>query len=262
MRLADQPMPSPRNRLLAALSLADLAYLWPRLEAVELHCRQVLHAPDKPIGFVYFPETGYVSMLAYMEDGDAAEVGLIGQEGFIGLPVLLGLECDDIEAIVQAPGSALRIEAAAFREHLEQLPAFRTLLLRYALVHHGQVARTAACNGRHHTDQRLARWLLMAHDRSEGDGFPMTHEYLSMMLGVRRAGITVAAGQLQKAGFIHYQRGCIEVTDRPGLESVTCECYGIVRRAADRLLPAPAGMTGGDLRPAGPRRSSAFHHRG
>lgn len=237
----DQSTPTTRNRLLMALSPDDLARLWPRLEAVELPFRQVLHAPGKPIEAVYFPETGYVSMLAYMEDGDAAEVGMTGYEGMVGLPVLLGADHDDIEAMVQSPGTALRMEAQAFREALEHIPTFRTLLLRYALVHHGQVARTAACNGRHLTDQRLARWLLMAHDRSQGDEFAMTHEFLSLMLGVRRAGITVAAGLLQKAGFIRYDRGRIEVTDRPGLESVACECYGIVRRASDRLFGMPVG---------------------
>ncbi|MFL5335131.1 MAG: Crp/Fnr family transcriptional regulator [Geminicoccaceae bacterium] len=235
---------TPRNHLLAALPFEALAELRPQLEAVELPLRRVLHAAGEPIAAVWFPETGYVSMLAYMEDGDAAEVGLIGREGFIGLPVLLGADHDDIEAMVQSPGTALRLDAAPFREELERIPAFRTLLLRYALVHHGQVARTAACNGRHHTDQRLARWLLMAHDRARTDEFPMTHEFLAMMLGVRRAGITIAAGQLQKAGFIHYERGCIEVTDRPGLESVACECYGIVRRAQDQLLGLPDGAKG------------------
>jgi CRP-like cAMP-binding protein len=244
MHLADQPVLVTRNRLLAALPPDDLARLWPRLEAVELSCRKVLHAPGKPIEAVYFPETGYVSMLVYMEDGDAAEVGLIGSKGMVGLPVLLGADNDDIEAMVQSPGTALRMDAHAFRDELERIAAFRTLLLRYALVHHGQVARTAACNGRHHIDQRLARWLLMAHDRSRDDEFPMTHELLSMMLGVRRAGITVAAGQFQKAGFIHYDRGHIEVTDRPGLESVACECYGIVRRAQDQLLGLPEGAEG------------------
>jgi CRP-like cAMP-binding protein len=246
--LADQPTssstPAPRNRLLAALPADDLARLWPRLEAVELPFRQVLHAPGKPITSVYFPETGYVSMLAYMEDGDAAEVGLAGYEGMVGLPVMLGADHDDIEAIVQCQGTALRMDAQAFREELEHIPAFRTLLLRYALVHYGQVARTAACNGRHHVDQRLARWLLMAHDRCQKDEFPMTHEFLSLMLAVRRAGITVAAGSLQKAGFIRYDKGRMEVTDRPGLESVSCECYGIVRRAQDQLLGLPAGATG------------------
>jgi CRP-like cAMP-binding protein len=243
MYLADQPTPTPRNRLLAALPPDDLARLWPRLEAVELPLRKVLHAPGEPIEAVYFPETGWASMLAYLESGDAAEVGLVGYEGMIGLPVLLGADRDDIEAMVQAPGTALRMDAEAFREELERIPAFRTLLLRYALVHHGQVARTAACNGRHQIDQRLARWLLMAHDRASGGDFPMTHEFLSMMLGVRRAGITVAAGALQKAGFIRYERGSIEVTDRPGLESAACECYGVVRRAQDQLLGLPLGST-------------------
>jgi len=183
-------------------------------------------------------------MLAYMEDGDAAEVGLVGYEGMVGLPVLLGADHAEIEAIVQGPGTALRIDAKAFREALERIPALRTLLLRYALVQHEQVARTAACNGRHHIDQRLARWLLMAHDRAEGDDFPMTHEFLSMMLGVRRAGISTTASTLQKAGFIRYERGRMAVTDRPGLESVACECYGIVRRAQDQLLGLPGGATG------------------
>jgi len=244
MALSDQSVPATRNRLLAALPPDDLARLRPRLEAVELPFRKVLHVPGKPIEAVYFPETGYVSMVAYLEDGDAAEVGLAGYEGMVGLPVLLGADHDDIEAMVQSPGTALRMDAQAFREELERIPGLRNLLLRYALVHHGQVARTAACNGRHHTDQRLARWLLMAHDRAQEDDFPITHEFLSMMLGVRRAGITVAAGLLQKAGFIRYNRGRIEVTDRPGLESVACECYGIVRRAQDQLLGLPVGATG------------------
>jgi CRP-like cAMP-binding protein len=244
MHLADQPTPVPRNRLLAALPRYDFARLWPRLEAVELPLHHVLHAPGKPIEAVYFPETGCVSMLAHMEDGDAAEVGMIGPEGMVGLPVLLGADHDDIEAMVQLPGTALRMDTQAFREELDYMPTLRTLLLRYALVHHGQVARTAACNGRHHTDQRLARWLLMAHDRANGDDLQITHEFLSIMLGVRRAGVTVAAGQFQKAGFIRCERGHIAVTDRPGLESVACECYGIVRRAQDQLLGLPADATG------------------
>jgi CRP-like cAMP-binding protein len=241
MALPDQFTSAPRNRLLAALPPDALAQLRPRLEAVELPFHEVLHPPGEPIEAIYFPETGWFSMLAYLEDGDVAEVGLVGREGFIGLPVLLGADHDDIEAMVQAPGTVLRMDAQAFREELERIPAFRTLLLRYALVHHEQVARTAACNGRHQIDQRLARWLLMAHDRAEGDDFPMTHEFLSMMLGVRRAGVTVSAGTLQKAGFIHYERGRIAVTDRPGLESVACECYGIVRRASDRLVGMSEG---------------------
>src|SRR3712207_1608710 len=203
MALADHTTLAPRNRLLAALPPEDLARLWPQLDAVELPLRQVLSAPGKPITAVYFPETGYVSMLAYLEKGDAIEVGAVGNEGIVGLPVLLGDSSDDCEAMVQNPGTALRMDATAFRAELDRTPAFRTLLLRSALFQHRQVVRTAACNGRHHTDQRLARWLLVAHDRAEGGPFAMTHEFLAMMLGVRRAGVTIAAGQFQRAGLIH-----------------------------------------------------------
>jgi CRP-like cAMP-binding protein len=230
--------PSSRNRLLSALPPEDLARLWPRLEPVELVQRAVLHPAETPVTAVYFPETGYASILAQLEDGDSAEVGLIGPEGVVGMAALLTGDTDTLESMVQGAGGALRLGTAALREEMERMPAFRTLLHRFVLVHHGQVARTAACNGRHLTDQRLARWLLMAHDRSEGDTFPMTHEFLAMMLGLRRAGVTVAAGQLQKAGFIRYERGSITITDRPGLESAACECYGVVRRAQDRLLGA------------------------
>jgi CRP-like cAMP-binding protein len=137
---------------------------------------------------------------------------------------------------VQGPGAALSIDVDALRVAMDEDPALRTLLLRYALLHQGQVARTAACNGRHHIEQRLARWLLMAHDRADGDEFPITHEFMSMMLGVRRAGITTAAGVLQKAGMISYRVGRMRITDRPGLENSACECYGFVRRASDRLF--------------------------
>ncbi len=236
MALFDHFAPAPRNRLLAAVPPGDLARLWPRLQPVELALRQVLHAPEEPVTAVYFPESGYISRLAPMDDGDSAEVGLIGPEGLDGLAVLLGGDSDSFETMVQAPGTALRIDATAFREELDRTPSLRTVLHRYALAHFEQVARSAACNGRHVIEQRLARWLLMGHDRVEGDEYPMTHEFLSMMLGVRRAGITVAAGALQKAGLIRYERGRMQITDRPGLEAIACECYGIARRAYDRLL--------------------------
>jgi CRP-like cAMP-binding protein len=241
MALFDHFAPAPRNRLLAAVPPGDLARLWPRLQPVELALRQVLHAPEEPVTAVYFPESGYISRLAPMDDGDSAEVGLIGPEGLDGLAVLLGGDSDSFETMVQAPGTALRIDATAFREELDRTPSLRTVLHRYALAHFEQVARSAACNGRHVIEQRLARWLLMGHDRVEGDEYPMTHEFLSMMLGVRRAGITVAAGALQKAGLIRYERGRMRITDRPGLEAAACECYGIARRAYDRLLGPPSG---------------------
>jgi CRP-like cAMP-binding protein len=233
--------PTPRNRLLAALPPEDLARLWPRLQPMELALRQVLHAPEEPVAIVCFPETGYLSRLAPMEDGDGAEIGLIGTEGMTGLSLLLGSDRDSFEVMVQVPGMALQIDAAGFLQALEDVASLRRLLNRYALAHFEQVARSAACNGRHNIDQRLARWLLMAHDRVEGEEFPMTHEFLSMMLGVRRAGISIAAATLQKAGFIRYERGRLAVTDRPGLEAAACECYGIARRAQDRLFGRPPG---------------------
>jgi CRP-like cAMP-binding protein len=238
---SDPFAPASRNRLLSALPPASLARLWPQLTPVELELREVLHRPEQPISTVYFPETGWCSMLAPLESGDAAEVGHIGYDGLVGLPVILGEPFYDLEAMVQCPGGALAMETDALWAAMEHDPVLRTLLLRYALLHHGQVARTAACNGRHHIEQRLARWLLMAHDRSEGDEFPMTHEFLGMMLGVRRAGITVAAGALQKAGLISYRVGRMRITDRPGLENSACECYGISRRAFDRLFGLQPG---------------------
>ncbi|TDH58140.1 Crp/Fnr family transcriptional regulator [Dankookia rubra] len=227
---------SPRNRLLSALPPDDLARLRPRLDQVELAPRMILHAPDEPIDAVHFPETGWISMLTMLESGDSAEVGLVGREGMVGLPLLLGTDRSPFEAMVQAGGTALRLPAEAFRQALDQNAALRTLLLRYTLAFNVQVAQTAACNGRHQIEQRLARWMLMAHDRSDGDGFPMTHEFLSTMLGVRRAGVTVAAGALQRAGLIRYERGRMFVTDRDGLEAGSCDCFDLVRREYERLL--------------------------
>jgi CRP-like cAMP-binding protein len=228
--------PAPRNRLLAALPPEDLARLWPRLEPVELRLRQVLHPPETPITEIYFPETGWVSMIILFEDGDSAEVGMIGHEGMVGLPVLLRSDRYDLEAMVQAPGTALRLSSAAFREEFDGNRAFRDLMLNYALAHYNHVARTAACNSSHHIEQRLARFLLLVHDLVDGDTYPMTHEFLSVLLGIRRAGVTAAAGAMQKAGLIRYGAGRITIADRLGLENATCECYDATRRALDRVF--------------------------
>ena len=236
MTTSAAPTAPPRNRLLQLLSPKDLEALRPQLELVELEFRQILQLPEQPITEVHFIEAGWVSMVATLEDGDGAEVGLVGNEGMVGLPLLLGDDRDDLEAMVQCAGTALRMPATAFLEALEQVPALRNLLNRYALLHHGQVARTAACNGRHDIPMRLARWLLMGHDRAERDTYPMTHEFLGMMLGVRRAGISTAAGVLQRAGLIRYNAGQMTITDRPGLENASCECYGVTRRASERLF--------------------------
>jgi CRP-like cAMP-binding protein len=231
----------PRNRLLAALPADDLARLWPQLEQVELELRRVLMVPDQPINAVYFLETGWVSMLASLADGKSAEVGVAGSEGMVGLPLVLGSDSSSIEAMVQAPGTALRLGADAFRQAMDASATMRTLLLRYALAFQGQVTQTAACNGNHALDQRLARWLLMAHDRAEGDEFPMTQEFLALMLCVHRPGVTVAARLFQQAGLIRYGQGHMRVTDREGLEAAACECYGAVRRQFEALLGSARG---------------------
>jgi CRP-like cAMP-binding protein len=231
---------APRNRLLALLPAENWARLQPQMQLVELELRKTLYAPEVPLSAVYFPQDGWVSMLAPLEDGDGAEVGLVGFEGMVGLPVLLGGDSDDLEALVQGGGTALRMSVPAFRQALQDDPLLRDILLRYVQAHHAQVARTAACNGRHQTEQRLARWLLMAHDRAQKDSFVMTHEFLSLMLGLRRAGVTISAGALQRANLIQYERGSMTVIDRDGLENASCECYGAARRAYERLC-GPAG---------------------
>ena len=227
---------APRNRLLAALPAEDLDRLRPRLEPVELALRETIQAPDQPIAAVYFPESGWVSMLALLVDGNSAEVGIVGFEGMAGLPLLLGSDRSPVEAMVQAPGTFLRLGADPFREEVDRSAPLRTLLLRYALAFQAQVTQTAACNGHHALDQRLARWLLMAHDRADGDEFPMTQEFLALMLCVHRPGVTVAARLFQQAGLIRYGQGRIVVTDRAGLEAAACECHGVVTREIQRLL--------------------------
>ena len=234
-----------RNGLLAALPPEDLARLRPRLQPVELPFDQTLYPADGIVEAVLFVETGMVSLLATLEDGEQVEVGIAGSEGLIGLPLVLGDDRSLVEARVQMEGTALRMNVAAFRDEVEGSAALRGLLKRYTLAFQAQVTMTAACNARHAIEQRLSRWLLTAHDRAGADEFPITHEFISMMLGVRRPGVSLAAGVLQKAGLIHYVRGRMAVTDRPGLEAASCECYHTARREFARLLgPSPATRPG------------------
>jgi CRP-like cAMP-binding protein len=240
-----QQQPSVRNRLLAALSPEDWARLEPQLEAVELPFDQTIHATGGPVDAVSFVETGMVSLIVTLEDGEQVEAGIAGPEGLVGVPLVHGNSHSVTEARVQMEGTALRIGAAAFRAEMERSAGFRALLLRYALAFHAQVTLTAACNARHAIEHRLARWLLIAHDRAGADEFPMTHEFLSLMLGVRRPGVTIAAGILQRAGLIHYARGRMTITDRPGLEAASCECYHTVRHEFARLLGPGAAKPSG-----------------
>ncbi len=236
--MAEPPLhPSAvRNQLLAALPSGVLAELLPRMQPVSLELRQVLYEAEAPIEAVYFPETGWASLIAQLEDGLTAEVGLIGRDGMVGLPLVFGVETAYVEALVQGPGTALRLAAGAFRQALDEHATLRALLFRYGEFMQAQVTQTAACNGNHGLEQRLARWLLMTHDRANGDEMPMTQEFMASMLCVHRPSVTVAARILQRANLIRYSSGSITVVDRPGLEAAACECHGAVRRQYQKLL--------------------------
>ena len=234
------PQSAPvRNRLLASLPPDVLARLLPKLSHVVLAMRQNLYAPDEAIEAVYFPEAGMISMVTNLDDGVQAEVGIVGQEGMLGASLLSGIETSFVESLVQMPGTAWRMGAREFCRELDTNDPLRMLLLRYNEALHAQVTQTAACNGRHGLEQRLARWLLMALDRTEENELLLTQEFMAMMLGVHRPSITVTAGILQRAGLIRYSNGRVTVLDRPSLEAASCECYGAVRRRFAALLGTP-----------------------
>jgi CRP-like cAMP-binding protein len=221
-----------RNQVLAALQPEEIGRLLPSLTRVTLVSGQVLHERDTRIGDVFFMEKGLASLTADTRDSGQVEVGLTGWEGMVGVAVLLNPDAIAAHrAFVQIPGLAWRIGVERLREAVERSPALRDRCLRYVQLLMIQTAQTAACNVRHELPERLARWLLMSHDRMDGDELPLTQEFLSLMLGVRRAGVSVAAGTLQSAGLISQARGRIIVLDRAGLEQAACECYRLVRQS-------------------------------
>jgi CRP-like cAMP-binding protein len=226
----------PRNRLLAALPPAEIQALQPYLERVQLAHRELLFEPQVQIAFVYFPETAVVSLTTILHDGSAVEIGTSGREGMAGLPAFLGETTGSMRAFAQIPGAAIRIEAAVFTRMAGETGPFHELLLRYTHTFLTQVAQTVACNGIHLVVQRCARWLLMTHDRVDGDEFPLTHEFLAFMLGVRGAGVTLAMRGLQDAQLVRYVGGRVTVVDRAGLEGISCECYAVVRAQYERLF--------------------------
>jgi CRP-like cAMP-binding protein len=230
-----------RNRLLAALPPDAFAPLAEHLRPVELVLKRVLHEPGQLIRHVLFPEGGVVSHVLPLETGHGVEVGLVGREGLLGLAVALGDGRATTEALVQAAGRAWSLDAAELRAAFDRSAPLRRVLLRYMQAFHVQVAQTAACNAQHQVDARLARWLLMLHDRVGADEMPMTHEFLALMLAARRPSISVAAGALQRSGAIRYVHGRMEVLDRAALEAAACECYGAVRERFEELLGYPAG---------------------
>jgi CRP-like cAMP-binding protein len=232
---ADNPK---HNHLLAALPDADWQRWLPNLELVDMPLGEVLYEPGATLSHVYFPTTAIVSLLYVMENGASAEIAVTGNEGIVGISLFMGGESTPSRAVVQSAGQAFRMKAQNLKDEFNQHGPVLHLLLRYTQALITQMAQTAVCNRHHSLDQQLCRWLLLSLDRLQGDQLVMTQELIANMLGVRREGVTEAALKLQKAGFITYARGRIRVLDRSGLEKCTCECYAVVKREYDRLLPA------------------------
>ena len=225
-----------RNRFLRKLPRQTYSRLARELESVDVPSGFLVWKPDAPIRSIYFPETAVISIIVVLDGDRPVECGTVGREGFVGVPILLGADSTSTQAICQVEGVAQRLPASTFRDIAEEDAGLRQLGLRYSQALLEQTAQSVACNARHELSERCARWLLMTRDRVDGDDFNLTHEFLAAMLGVRRSTVTVAAGLLQKAGLIDYQRGRIRIRDRARLEAASCECYGIVRRKYEVLL--------------------------
>jgi CRP-like cAMP-binding protein len=236
--LPNAETPATRNWILRSLPAPDYAQVLPFLEPVALEVMQRIVHADEDFRYVHFPETGIISLLTELEGGTLVENGTVGMEGVAGFPIALGVTWSPVLVVGQVPGVSRRIAAAKFADLLDALPALQRAVTRYAVFFNAQVSQSLACNSVHGIEQRCARWLLMSHDRVPGDEFTLTHEILAQMLAVRRSGVTVAAGALQRAGLIRYHRGRMTITDREGLESAACECYGMLRKQRDRLLGA------------------------
>ena len=231
------------NRLLAALPREEWERLMPHVGAVELPLGKVLYEPGVAMSHVYFPTTAIVSLLYMLADGASAEIAVVGNEGIIGVSLFMGGETTPSRAVVQSAGHAYRLPGKLLKEEFIRGDAMQHLLLRYTQALLTQMAQTAVCNRHHSLDQQLCRWLLLSLDRLIGYELVMTQELIANMLGVRREGVTEAAGNLQNAGLIKYSRGRITVLDRGGLEARTCECYAVVKKEFDRLLPYRRGAT-------------------
>ena len=226
-----------RNHLLSVLPEAEWARVAPHLVLVDMPLGQVVYEPGDRLYHVYFPTTAIVSLLYVMEDGASAEIAIVGNEGVVGIALFMGGETTPSRAVVQSAGQAYRLEARLLKEEFNRAGPAQRLLLRYTQALITQMAQTAVCNRHHSIDQQLCRWLLLSIDRLPSNELKMTQELIANMLGVRRPGVTEAAMKLQDAGLIRYSYGHIELLDRPGLEQRVCECYGVVKREFDRLLP-------------------------
>ena len=229
---------TPRqNQLLAALPPAEWDRLRPRMELQQMLLGHVLYEPGTAMRHVYFPTTSIVSMLYVMEDGSSAEIAIVGHEGIVGISLFMGGETTSSRAVVQSAGQAYRVPGQYLKEEFFRAGPLQRLLLRYTQALITQMGQTAVCNRHHSVEQQLCRWLLMSLDRLPSNELQMTQELIANMLGVRREGVTESAGKLQKLGLIQYNRGHITVVDRPALEAHACECYAVVKKEFDRLLP-------------------------
>jgi CRP-like cAMP-binding protein len=225
------------NHLLAALPAVDRERIYPHLQLVELPLGKVLYESGDALRHVYFPTNSIVSLLYVMQNGASAEISVVGNEGLLGVALFMGGETTPSRALVQSAGSAFRLLGQRLKEEFHRNGALQILLLRYTQALLTQMAQTAVCNRHHSVDQQLCRWLLLSLDRLGDNQLTMTQELIANMLGVRREGVTEAAGKLQKLGVIRYRRGQITVLERPRLEQLCCECYAVVKRETDRLLP-------------------------
>jgi CRP-like cAMP-binding protein len=226
-----------QNHLLAALPATDFARLQAHLKLVPLRLGEAIYEPGSQLRHVYFPTTAIVSLLYITSDGSSAEIAVVGNDGVLGIALFMGGETTPSRAVVQSAGHAYRLAGDVLKKEFHRAGSLQHLLLRYTQALLTQMAQTAVCNRHHTVDQQLCRWLLVSLDRMSGNEIVMTQEFIANMLGVRREGVTEAAGKLQDAGIIEYTRGHIVVTDRAALEARACECYAVVKREAERLLP-------------------------
>ena len=224
------------NLLLEALPAIDRRGMLAGCEAVEFAFADVLYTPGRRLSHVYFPTRSFISLIMPVDTSSSLEVGLVGNEGMFGIPLALGVDASPVRAVVQGAGSALRMDAAHFTRELKGRPALERAIDRYAFVQLTQLAQAAACTRFHVVEARLARWLLMTRDRAHANTFHITQEFLALMLGVRRVGVTKAASALQKRDLIHYSRGNITVLDKRGLKAASCTCYQADRNSYDRIL--------------------------
>jgi CRP-like cAMP-binding protein len=218
------------NKILLSISDSDYNSLRPHLEYVGLPNHLVLHEAGARLEFAYFPNRGLISLVIVMKDGETAEAGVVGNEGFTGTPTVVGLSRGPLRAVVQVTGDGFRVRVGALQNTLGSTPHLQLMLSRYAVVQGMQVAQTAACNRLHDIEQRLARWLLMTQDRVDSESLPITHDFLATMLGTDRPTVSLAAGVLQKKKLIEYSRGAVKIVNRKKLEDFACECYGITQQ--------------------------------